>query len=437
MIRSIAILVAVATTLPLLAADIPGPTDWPQWRGPTRSAISKETGLLKVWPEGGPQKIWSAKGLGGGYGSPIVVAGKIYGLGKIDSKEYAWCLDEKDGSQLWSKEFAPSAKISYDEGPRCTPTFDSNPKLGAVIYAVGVGGDLACIKAENGETVWAKNYGKDFGGRMMSGWGFSESPLIDGNKIICTPGADKAAIVALDKTTGDLIWKAEVRNTGGSGYASLIKTKVGEVPMYITLLGKSGGVVAVHADTGKELWRYTKVNNGVANIPTAIAQDDLVWCSTGYGDGGSALLKLTAEGKGKVSVKELKYYDKSLQNHHGGMILVDNHVFFGANHTQGFPACVDFKTGETRYKLDKALGGGGGSAGIAYADGMLYYYYQNGQMVLLNAATDESDLKVAGSFKIPEPSKPAKWAHPVIANGKLFLRDQEKLHCYNLKASTN
>jgi outer membrane protein assembly factor BamB len=193
-------------------------------------------------------------------------------------------------------------------------------------------------------------------------------------------------------------------------------------------------VVGVHAETGKELWRYTKINNGTANIPTIVFREDLVWCSTGYGDGGSALLKLTAEASEKVTAKEVKYYDKSLQNHHGGMVLVGNYVYFGADHGQGFPACIDFKTGERMYKLAKPLGGGGGSAAIAYADGMLYYRYQNGQMVLLNATPEENEVKVAGSFKVPEPSKDAKWAHPVIANGMLFLRDQDKLHCYDIKA---
>ncbi|HEV3438314.1 MAG TPA: PQQ-binding-like beta-propeller repeat protein [Gemmata sp.] len=436
MTRVFPFLVVFATSTALIAADAPGPNDWPQWRGPDRTGVSKETGLLKTWTKDGPPKVWTVKGLGGGYGSPIVVAGKIYGLGKIGGKEYAWCLNEKDGAELWSKEFAAPGGVGYDEGPRCTPTYHTDPKLGAVIYAVGVGGDLVCLKADTGEKVWSKNFGKDFGGRMMSGWGYSESPLVDGDKLICTPGSDTAAIVALNKATGEVIWKAAIPKAGGSGYSSLIKATVGEVPMYITLLGQSGGVVAVHADTGKELWRYTKINNGTANIPTVIFRDDLVWCSTGYG-AGSALLKLTADGKDKVNVKELKHYTPALQNHHGGMVLVGDYVYFGADHGQGFPACVDFKTGEIQYKLGKALGGGGGSAAIASADGMLYYRYENGQMVLLNATPDESELKVAGSFKVPEPSKAAKWAHPVIANGMLFLRDQDKLHCYNIKADKN
>jgi outer membrane protein assembly factor BamB len=435
MIRSFLVAATVALCIPLLAADIPGPTDWPQWRGLDRTGISKETGLLKAWPKDGPPKVWTAKGLGGGYGSPIVVAGKIYGLGKIDGKEVIWCLNEKDGSELWSKPFATPNNVGYGEGPRCTPTYSSDATNGGLIYAVGVSGDLVCLKADSGSELWSKNYGKEFGGKMMSGWGFSESPLIDGDKLICTPGSDTAAIVALNKSTGEVIWKSAVPKCGGAGYASLIKATVGEVPMYITVLGKSGGVVAVHAETGKELWRYTKVNNGTANIPTVIFRDDHVWCSTGYGDGGSALLKLTAEGKDKVAAKEVKYYDKSLQNHQGGMVLVGDYVYFGANHGQGYPSCVDFKTGDIMYHLAKSLGGGGGSAAVAYADGMLYYQYQNGQMVMLNATPDESKLKVAGSFMVPDPVKNvAKWAHPIIANGMLFLRDQDKLHCYNIKA---
>ncbi|MCI0702335.1 MAG: PQQ-like beta-propeller repeat protein [Planctomycetia bacterium] len=417
----------------LIVATAPA-ADWPQWRGPARTAISNETGLLKTWPKDGPPRVYTVKGLGGGYGSPIVVGGKIYGVGKIDGKECLWCLNEKDGSEMWKKEFAAGSVRNYGEGPRCTPTYHVDPKAGAVIYATGVSGDLACLKADTGEKVWSKNFGKDFGGRMMSGWGYSESPLVDGGKLICTPGADKAAIVALNTSTGETIWKAEIPKCGGSGYSSPVKAKVGDVSMYITVMGRSGGVVAVNAETGKLLWQYTKIANGTANIPTVIVRDDLVWCSTGYRDGGSALLQMTA-GDDTVTVKELKYYDQKLQNHHGGMVLVGDYVYFGANHGQGYPACVEFKTGEMKYKEEKPAGGGGGSAAIAFADGMLYYRYQNGQVVLLEANPEE--VKVAGSFKLPELSGKAQWAHPVIANGKLYIRDQDKLHVYNIKAAGN
>jgi outer membrane protein assembly factor BamB len=363
-----------------------------------------------------------------------VAAGKIFGAGKEGNKEYVWCLSEQDGSELWKKEFATPGKVGYDEGPRCTPTYHVDPKVGPVVYAIGVGGDLVCLKAADGAEVWHKNFVEDFGGHMMSGWGYSESPLVDGNQLIVSPGADSAAVVALNTATGETIWKSAVAKCGGAGYASPIKTTVGKVSMYITVMGRSGGVVGINAENGKLLWQYTKVCNGTANIPTVIARDGLVWCSTGYGDGGSALLQLTASGD-KVSVKELKYYDKNLQNHHGGMVLVGDYVYFGANHGQGYPACVSFKTGETKYKEERAAGGGGGSAAIAAAEGMLYYRYQNGQVVMLEANPDE--VKVAGSFKLPDLSKTAQWAHPVIANGKLFIRDQDKLHVYNIKAAQN
>src|SRR5262245_2770988 len=352
----------------LVAATVSA-ADWPQWRGPDRTAVSAETGLIKKWPKDGPPLVYTVTGLGGGYGSPAVAAGKIFGMGKDGSKEYVWCRDEKDGSEIWKKEFASPGKVGYDEGPRCTPTYHVDPKVGAVVYATGVGGDLVCLKADSGEKVWSKNFSKDFGGRMMSGWGYSESPLVDGGKLICTPGADNAALVALNTATGATIWKASIPKCGGAGYSSPVKATVGAVSMYITVMSKSGGVVAVNADNGKLLWQYKTVANGTANIPTVIVRGDLVWCSTGYREGGSALLKMTASGD-SVTVKELKYYDQKLQNHHGGMVLVNDHVYFGADHSQGFPACVEFKTGEMKYKEQKGAGGGNGSAAIAYADGM-------------------------------------------------------------------
>ncbi len=420
----------------LLAASVAVAADWPQWRGPDRTAVSKETGLLKTWPKDGPPLVYTAKGFGGGYGSPIVVGDKIYGVGKFGDKECAWCANEKDGTGVWRNDIGQGStgKNKYDEGPRCTPTYHAHPKAGAVIYALGVGGDLACLKASTGAKVWSKNYVTDFGGKMMGpNWGYSESPLVDGDKLIVTPGSDTAAIVALNAATGETIWKSAIPKCGGAGYSSLMKATVGKVNMYITILGQSGGVVAVNAETGKLLWQYTKMVNGTANIPTVVVRDDLVWCATGYG-AGSALLKMTADGTG-VTVKEVKSYKGELQNHHGGMVLVGDYVYFGADHGQGFPACVEFKTGEKKYKEAKPAGGGGGSAAVAYADGMLYYRYQNGQMVLLEANPEE--VKVAGSFKLPEQSGKAHWAHPVIANGKLYLRDQDKLHVYNVKAQGN
>ena len=332
---------AVACALSLPAAD------WPQWRGPDRTGISKETGLLKTWPKDGPLTVWSVKGCGGGFSSVAIVEGTIYGTGSIRGKNVAWARKESDGSEVWSQVYSNDGSE-----PNSTPVV-----AGGKVYVLTTGGELACLDAKTGKSIWKKNFSDDFGGQMMSGWGYSETPLIDGDKLICTPGGDKAAVVALNKDTGKAIWKTAVKNAGGAGYASPIKATVGEVPMYVTLLGKSGGVVAVHADTGKLLWRYTRISNGTANIPTVVARDDLVWCSTGYGDGGSALLKMKANGKDAVSVTEVKRYrSDELQNHHGGMILVGDYVYFGNAHNAGHPACVEFKTGEIKWKENEGRG---------------------------------------------------------------------------------
>lgn len=396
--------------------------DWPQWRGPDRTGVSKETGLLKSWPKDGPPIAWKAKGCGNGFSSVAVADGVIYGSGAKGGKNVVWAKKEADGTDLWTTPFA-------NEGgdPNSTVVVS-----GGKIYALTTSGTLGCLDTK-GTVVWTKSFKKDFEGNMMSGWGYSETPLIDGDKLICTPGGDKAAVVALNKDKGDVIWKSEIKGAGGAGYASPIKTTVGGVPMYITLLGKSGGVVAVHAVTGKLLWQYAKISNGTANIPTVVTRDDLVWCSTGYGDGGSALLKMKAEGKDKVAITEVKRYGSGeLQNHHGGMILVGDHIYFGNAHNAGHPACVELKTGDIVYKETKGAAGGGGSAAVVYADGMLYYRYDNGVVALIEAAPKDK-MNLVSSFKEPERSGRECWAHPVIANGKLYLRDQDKLICYNIK----
>lgn len=403
------------------------PTDWPQFRGIDRTAVSKEGGLLKEWPENGPKKVYSVSGLGGGYSTVSVVGGFIFGTGKRGDQEVLFALKEEDGSEVWALSFADAKRVSYGEGPRSTPTYHKGK-----VYAIGVGGDLICADAESGKKVWAKNFVRDFGGKMMSGWGYSESVLVDGDKLICTPGAATAAVVALNPETGETIWKSAIRNPGGAGYAAPMKTQVGNMPMYITLLGKSGGLVGVHADTGKLLWQYTRIVNGTANIPTSIVRGDMVFASTGYGDGGAALLKLKPKGD-VIEVEELKYYSsRELQNHHGGMVLLGNHIYLGRGHNNGLPTCVEFSTGKIAWAEDYGAGQGNGSAAIAAADNMIYLRYQNGTMALIKANPREYEF--VSAFKLPEPSGKPSWPHPTIANGKLFIRDQDKLHVFDLKS---
>ena len=399
--------------------------DWPQWRGPNRDGVSTETGLLQEWPKGGPPKLWTVKGCGGGYSTVAVAGGFIYGTGKIDNKDHVWCRKEKDGEQVWMTPVGDYKKTGYEEGPRGTPTVADGQ-----VYAVTPGGTLVCVSAKDGKEVWRKDYVKDFGGGVP-GWGYCDSVLVDGDVVVCCPASKKAAVAALKAKDGSVVWQTEGAKVGGAaGYSSPVKTTVGKTDMYVVLLGKGGGVTGVDAKTGKLLWQYDKVMNGTANIPTAVVKGDMVWASTGYDDGGSALLHIKESG-GKFEAEELKYYDKQVQNHHGGMVLVGDYVYFGNRHGSGHPTCVDFKTGEVKWKETKGAAGGGGSGSVVYADGRLYFRYESGKMALVKADPDK--FEVVGSFDIPEPSKKPSWQHPVVANGKLYIRDQDNLHCFDVK----
>jgi outer membrane protein assembly factor BamB len=411
-----------------------GPNDWPQWRGPNRDGQSSEKGLLKEWPKEGPQIEWTVEGCGGGYSSVAIVGGFIYGTGKLNDKECLWCRSEADGKEVWNTPFAEFRKVGYEEGVRSTPSV-ANGK----VYCVGVSGDLICADAAKGEILWRRSYLKEFGGKVP-GWGYSESVLVDGDKVICAPGSKTAAIVALSADKGDVLWQTEIKDVGNAfGYSSAVKMTVNKVEMYVTLLGKTngapeerkGGVVGVDAKTGKLLWQYGRVMNGTANIPTAVIQGDLVWASTGYGDGGAALIQIVPDGDG-FKVEEKKYYEsKELQNHHGGMVLVGDYIFFGNKHNGGIPVCVEMKTGEIKWKQTAGAGGGSGSGSVIYADGMLYFRYENAKVALVTANPEKFELK--GVFDIPQKSGKPSWAHLVIANGKLYIRDQDKMHCYNIK----
>lgn len=393
--------------------------DWPAWRGPNRDAISPETGLLGEWTEEGPPLLWQAEGLGKGYASISIAAGRIYTMGQRQKACYLTGLDLKDGSELWATEVGKGS-------PNCTPTVDGN-----LVYALSRDGELLCAKADSGEVVWRKSYSGDFGGRMMSGWGYSESPLVDGDWLICTPGAQDAMLAALDKKTGEVVWKAampeDVGKSGrdGAAYSSPVISHGAGVKQYVQLVGR--GVIGVRAADGQTLWSYNQVANGTANIPTPIVKDDYVFCSTGYGT-GAALLKLVKSGDG-VDAEEVYFIPgNKLQNHHGGMILLGDYIYMGNKHNNGFPVCIKMLTGEIVWEPGR--GPGSGSAAILYADGNLYFRYEDGTMALIGAQPDEYRLK--GHFKLASINGKS-WPHPVIAGGKLYLRDQDVLMCYDVR----
>ena len=423
-------LLALVTLLPAWALDTrptaAKPGEWPGWRGPQRDNISPDTGLLDKWPQGGPRLAWKVGGLGKGYSSVSVAGGRIYCMGDRDGEQQVIALALADGKEQWSTRVGDEWSPNDNGGPRCTPTVDGNR-----VYVVGTHGDLVCLEADNGHEVWRRNFPHDFGGRMHSGWGYSESPLVDGDRVICTPGGPDAGIVALDKKTGKDVWKSKFPQLGGKGgdgaaYSSIVIGNGAGVRQYVQLVGR--GAVGVRASDGKFLWGYNPVANGVAIIPTPLVHEDYVFCSSGYGDGGTALLHLTASGDGVTADEVYFKAANELQNHHGGMVMIGDYVYLGHGHNAGAPTCVEWKTGKTVWRQNR--GPGERSAALTSADGKLYFRWQNGVVGLVNATPEK--YEELGTFRIPDGRDPS-WPHPVVIGGKLYLRDQDNLLCYDVK----
>jgi outer membrane protein assembly factor BamB len=425
----------VLLVLPVAYGQSEKPFDWPQWRGPDRNGVSQEQGLLKSWPKNGPPIIWKVTDLGGGYSCPSVAQGKVFGMSYRDRDEVIWALDETTGKEKWTTRIGKRGNVAYNDGPRSTPTVH-----GEYLYAVGVGGDLVCLSTHSGSIIWRRSFVKEFHGKMMSNWGFSESPLVDGDLVIGTPGADDAAIVAFDKKTGKTVWMSPIEGAGGAGYSSIMPITVNGLKMYVTWLGKQKdlegkmicgkGLVGVSAATGKCLWNYCRIANSTANIPTVLVRDQFIFTSNGYPEGGTAVLKVSVEGK-KVHIEEVAYHSaKDLQNHHGGMVRVGECVYLGRGQKNGLPTCIDFLSAKIIWQADR--GAGRGSAGIIAADGMIYFRYEDGTMAMIEATPKGYHL--ISKFSLPEQSGKPGWSHPVIANSKLFIRDQDSLVCFDLKA---
>lgn len=399
--------------------------EWPQWRGPNRDNLSQEKGTLQQWPDGGPALAWKSSGLGIGYSSVSIANGKIFTMGDRGGSQYVIALSLNDGKELWATKVGPPHNDEYG-GPRGTPTID-----GDLLYAVGTSGDLVCLETATGKERWRKNFERDYGGRMSTGWMFSESPLVDGDKVVFTPGGASAGIVAANKKTGADIWRATIPPIGskgrdGAAYSSIVISNGGGVKQYVQLMGR--GLAGVDAATGRFLWGYNRVANDVANISTPIVKGDYVFAATGY-QTGAALVKLSKTATG-ISATEVYFLpSQTFQNHHGGMVLVGDHVYAGHGHNRGFPICVEFMTGKVAWGGD-IRNGGTGSAAVLYADGNLYFRYQNGTVKLIEATP--AGYKEKGSFEIPGAN--LSWPHPVVAGGKLYLREQDNLYVYDVSA---
>jgi len=536
--------------------------DWPQWQGPDRNAISKETGLLKEWPKEGPPLAWKARSLGGGDSTPSVAAGRIYGMSHRDADEVVWALSEKDGKEIWAVPIAPAFTTTWaqsKEGPSASPTVD-----GDRLYVMGLAGNVVCLQAASGKVLWQRHLMADFGGRMPM-WSYRESPLVDGEMVICTPGGDETTLVALNKLTGETIWKSfvpdragDTRNpnpaenrpnviatdlllmaldadqdkaisaaeltaaptvllgldknrdgkisedevapaaaapTGqgrrrgggvmrmmkshsaldadqdgelsaeeikngtaalrridanrdgkltddevgmkhfgpqetGAAYSSAIAIEFGGQRQYVQFLAKT--VAGVARADGKLLWRYDKPANQMRlNISTAIHHDGHVFATSAYGAGGG-LVRLEMTANGEVVASEV-WFSKSMENHHGGVILHDG-ALFGANggNGGGYPVCLDFKTGDVLWNERDSDKRRVTKGSVAFADGRIYYRTEAGPIILIEPSLKE--YLERGRFDQPERTAKPAWAHPVIANGKLYIRDQDTLFCYDVKA---
>jgi outer membrane protein assembly factor BamB len=385
--------------------------DWPQWRGPDRTSLSKETGLLQQWPSSGPALLWSAANLGAGYGSLAVSGDRIFVQGTRSGRSVVITLNRADGKELWSKALGPEGDNDRGPGPRGTPTVDSDR-----VYVLTENGDLACLLAKDGTSVWQRNILKDFGGRNIP-WLISESPLVDGDQLIVTPGGRNAGMVALEKMTGKTIWTSK-ELSDQAGYASPVVADVQGVRTIMTLTAEAG--VGVRASDGKLMWRYRPVANSTANITTPVFSDNKVFYSSAYGTGG-ALLGLRAEG-GEVKAQEI-YFTRDMENHHGQVVLVGGYLY---GYNNSILTCLEFATGKRIWR-DRSVGKGA----VTYADGHLYILSEDNVVGLVEATP--AGYREKGRFEIRDQRWPS-WANPVVSGGRLYIRNQGTLASYDVRA---
>ena len=380
--------------------------EWPQWRGPNRDGISKETGLLQQWPEQGPPLVWKASGAGNGYSSLAVTGGRIFTMGVRGDREYVVAFDVATGKEVWATPNGKAFRNDRGNGPRGTPTVD-----GDRLYALGGSGDLSCLDAKSGRVLWTMNILQKFGGSNPR-WGISESPLIMGEKVLVNAGGPDASVIALNKTNGSVIWRSQ---SDAAGYSSGMPLQIGSVTQVVFFTDQRA--VGLDLKDGKLLWSYPKASNDVANVATPVIKGNRVFLSSDYGT-GAGLVEVKSDG----TAQEV-YFTKEMRNHHSSSILIGDYLY---GFSSGILTAMRFDTGAVVWR-DRSVGKGS----LVYADGKLYAFSENGVVGLIEATPTGYVEK--GRFRIQQDSLPT-WTHPVIAGGRLYLRDQNTIYAYDVRA---
>ncbi|HSE16824.1 MAG TPA: PQQ-binding-like beta-propeller repeat protein [Pyrinomonadaceae bacterium] len=378
---------------------------WPQWRGPNRDGISKETGLLKQWPAEGPPLVWKATGAGRGYSSFSISNGKLYTLGLRGDREFVIAFDAATGKEAWATAHGSAFRNDRGDGPRGTPTVD-----GDRVYALGGDGDLSALDARTGKIIWTKNVLKEFGGSNIT-WGISESPLVLGNRLLVNPGGRDASIVALNKADGSVIWKSQ---SDRAGYSSGIPVEVNGATQVVFFTSERA--LGLDAKDGRLLWEYSRPANNVANVATPIVRANRVFISSDYGTGGGVV-----EIKPDNKAQEI-WFSKDMRNHHSSSVLIGDYLY---GFSSAILTAIKFDTGEIAWR-DRSVGKGS----LVFADGNLYCFSENGVVGLVEATP--AGYKEKGRFRIPQDSLPT-WTHPVVAGGRLYLRDQDTIYAFDVR----
>lgn len=379
--------------------------DWPQWRGPNRDGISKETGLLKEWPANGPPLVWKVQGAGRGYSTLAISGGRIFTMGLRGRQEFVIAFDVATGKEVWATAHGTGFENDRGDGPRGTPTVDGN-----VVYSLGGNGDLSALDAKSGRIIWKMNVLEKFGGKNIV-WGISESPLIIGEKLLVNAGGPNASIVALNKKDGSVIWKSQ---SDMAGYSSAMPVKVGDTTQVVFFTHQRA--LALDLNDGKLLWDYPRAANDVANVATPVIRGNRVFISSDYGT-GAGMVEIKADGKAQEV-----YFTKDMRNHHSSSVLIGDYLY---GFSSSILTAMKFDTGEVAWR-DRSVGKGS----LVFADGHLYCLSENGVVGLVEATP--AGYKETGRFRIPQGDLPT-WTHPVVAGGRLYLRDQDTIYAFNVK----